>query len=358
MHKQHGEKGETTMNQSGGNTKLIVAGVVGLILGLLLGMLLFWGVFPPKMGNPQTYDLADEAKIKYVKLAADSYALDKNLARAQEFLSGWSVEEEQQAISGAIASYEDEGRSDKMQKMNDLQLALGLTAQPTPAGATATPGVEPQAAPSKGLWERLRYWCLLSALILLVLVLGAIGFRFAMQRRAPQGATVPIARPSRPSEVEAPLPEEWKGVGQPPLGHFITTYKLGEDNYDESFSIETPTGEFLGECGVSISELIGKGEPDSVTAFEVWLFDKSDIRTVTKVLMSDYAYNDEQLRARLAPKGEAVLAEVGVPFVLETTGLQVQATISDLEYGEGQTPPRSFFRQLTLGLVAMAKQTE
>jgi len=191
-------------------------------------------------------------------------------------------------------------------------------------------------------------------LVLLVLILGAIGSRLAMQRRAAQ-AVRPVYEEG---EEEAPFPEEWRGIGQPPLGHFITTYKLGEDTYDESFSIETPTGDFLGECGVGISELIGKGEPDNVTAFEVWLFDKSDIRTVTKVLMSDHAFNDEQMRARLSPKGEAVLAEVGVPFVLETTGLQVQATVTDLQYGEGETPPRSFFRQLTLGLVAMAKPAE
>jgi len=350
------------MNQGGGNTKLIVAAVGGLIVGLLLGMLLFWGVFPPKMGNPQTYDLAEEAKIQYVKLVADSYALDRDLNRVEQFLASWSDEERQQAIGGAIASYQAEGLNDRVQKLNDLQLVLRLTPLPTPAGATATPGGEAEqpAAPSKGLWDRLRYPCLVFALVLLVFVLGAIGFRFAMQRRAAQapGGTVTVARPSRPSEAAAPLPEEWKGVGQPPLGHFITTYKLGEDTYDESFSIETPTGEFLGECGVGISELIGKGEPDSVTAFEVWLFDKSDIRTVTKVLMSDYAFKDEQMRARLAPKGEAVLAEVGVPFTLETTGLQVQATVSDLQYGEGQTPAGSFFRQLTLGLVAMAKPTE
>jgi hypothetical protein len=346
------------MNQGGSNTKLIIAAVVGLILGVLLGMLLFWGVLPPKMGNPQTYDLAEEGKIQYVKLAADSYALDRDLTRVEQFLYGWSPEEEQQAFSGAIASYEAEGRSDKVQKLTDLQTALGLTLAPTPAGATATAGVEPQATPSKGLVQRLKIPCLVFVLVLLVLVLGAIGFRFAMQRRAAQTGTMPAIRPVRPTEAEVPLPEEWKGVGQPPLGHFITTYKLGEDTYDESFSIETPTGEFLGECGVGISELIGKGEPDNVTAFEVWLFDKSDIRTVTKVLMSEYAYNDEQMRARLAPKGEAVLAEVGVPFTLETTGLQVQATVSDLQYGDGQTPPNSFFRQLTLGLVAMAKSAE
>jgi hypothetical protein len=149
--------------------------------------------------------------------------------------------------------------------------------------------------------------------------------------------------------------EEWEGVGQPPLGHFFTTYQLGEDTYDESFSIETPMGEFLGECGVGISETIGVGDPDKVTAFEVWLFDKSDIRTVTKVLMSSYAFQDESLRTKLASKGEAVAAQPGSPFFLETSGLQVRVDVSELVYGEGDLPPESFFSKLTVELVAMAK---
>jgi hypothetical protein len=154
------------------------------------------------------------------------------------------------------------------------------------------------------------------------------------------------------------LPEEWEGTGQPPLGHFITTYRLGEDAYDESFSVETPMGEFLGECGVGVSEILGVGEPDKVTAFEVWLFDKTDIRTVTKVLLSEYAYHDEALRAKLAPKGEPVLAALGEPFLLETTGLQVQVEVTELEYGEGNLPPQSFFEKLTVELVASTKSGE
>jgi hypothetical protein len=133
---------------------------------------------------------------------------------------------------------------------------------------------------------------------------------------------------------------------------------LGEDTYDESFSIETPMNEFLGECGVGISETIGVGDPDKVTAFEVWLFDKSDIRTVTKVLMSEYAYNDDSLRAKLASKGDAVLAEPGSPFTLETSGLQVRVDVSELVYGQGQAPSNSFFSKLTVELVAMAKPAE
>ena len=51
----------------------------------------------------------------------------------------------------------------------------------------------------------------------------------------------------------------------------------------------TPEGEFLGECGMGISDATGIGDADQVTAFEVWLFDKNDIQTVTKEVMSAHA---------------------------------------------------------------------
>jgi len=324
---------------------LIIGGVVGLVLGLLLGMVLFWGVWPVEWEDAHSYDLAPEAAADYMALVADSYALDKDPASAAKYLEGWTLEEEQQAVADAIAMYEAMARPDKVVRVEDLAMVLGI-----PTTGTVTP-VEP-TAPSQGLLERLRIPCLVFFVVLLVLVLAWIAFRMAMKRRAVPEA--PVQGGIR--AVPAPPPaEEWKGVGQPPLGHFLTTYQLGEDTYDESFSIETPTGEFLGECGMGISETIGAGDPDKVTAFEVWLFDKSDIRTVTKVLMSEYAFHDDSLRARLASKGEAVLAEPGSPLLLETSGLQVRVDVTDLIYGGEELPPNSFFSKLTVELVATAK---
>src|SRR5262249_3038450 len=135
-------------------------------------------------------------------------------------------------------------------------------------------------------------------------------------------------------------------AGEMPLGHFVTTYKLGDDGYDTSFSIETPNGEFLGECGVGISDVVGEG-PQKVTAFEVWLFDKNDIKTVTKVLMSDYAYNNEAIRKKLQARGDAVLSQRGSEIALETDALRVNAMVSDMAYGSGGTP-QSFFSKLTI----------
>jgi hypothetical protein len=326
-------------------SNLIVGVVVGLVLGVLLGMALFWGLFPVQWTDAQSYDLAPEARAQYIGLVADSYRLNRDPARAAEYLEAWTPEEKQQAFADAVALYEGEGRPDQVQAIKDLQLVLGV-------------GEAPPVLPTEtaGLWDRVRVPCMVFVIVLLVLVLGWIGYQQAVKRRATAPVAGPVPVPQRAPAV--PRAEEWEGVGQPPLGHFFTTYQLGEDTYDESFSVETPMGEFLGECGVGISETIGSGEPDKVTAFEVWLFDKSDIRTVTKVLMSEHAFHDDSLRAKLASKGEAVLTQPGVPFSLETSGLEVRVEVAELEYGDGNAPPHSFFSKLTVELVALAKPAQ
>jgi hypothetical protein len=152
---------------------------------------------------------------------------------------------------------------------------------------------------------------------------------------------------------------DFQAIGtEPPLVQFMTTYLHGDDLYDDSFSIETPSGEFLGETGVGISETLTTTEAKNVTAFEVWLFDKNDIRTVTKVLMSDHAFNDDALRARLAPKGEAVQAEPGKRVTLETASLRVQARIVDLSYTGGPLPPNGAFDRITIELAAWKKDAQ
>jgi hypothetical protein len=107
---------------------------------------------------------------------------------------------------------------------------------------------------------------------------------------------------------------------------------------------------------VGISESIGTDSPKNVTALEVWLFDKNDIRTVTKVVMSDHAFFDEALKAKLAPKGEPVLARENETVVLETASLIINAEIRDMQYGAGTLPPQSYFDQITIELSAWAKE--
>jgi hypothetical protein len=171
---------------------------------------------------------------------------------------------------------------------------------------------------------------------ILLIVIWVIGFH--LLRRLPEMRRV--------EEVEEPEP----------LGRFIAHYSLGDDRFEKVFDIKTPLGEDLGDCGVVISEIIDKGPPAKVTAFELWLFDKNDIRTVTKVLMSEYAYNDDLLRTRLARKGDLVLAEPGRRMILETATLEVEAEVMRMNYDEKASPPRSYFTDLEIELIARAKE--
>jgi hypothetical protein len=142
-----------------------------------------------------------------------------------------------------------------------------------------------------------------------------------------------------------------------PIARFRTSYTRGHDNYDDSFSIENANGDFLGECGVGISDTVGGSIPKNVTAFEVWLFDKNDIRTITKVIMSDHAFFDEALKAKLAPKGEPVLARRGETIVLETATLIINAEITELDYGPAaDQADASYFERFTIELSAWAKE--
>ena len=142
----------------------------------------------------------------------------------------------------------------------------------------------------------------------------------------------------------------------PPVAHYVTSYVIGDDLFDDSFSIDSPSGEFLGECGVGISETIGVGDPKKVTAFEVWMFDKNDIQTVTKVRMSPHAFNDPGFRSKLEAKGELVAMEPQKQIVLETQTLQMIATVSDMQYGQGTLPEGSYFDRVTLELAIWSKK--
>lgn len=319
---------------------LILGLAAGLVVGVLLGMLLFWGAFPVEWTDAHPYDLSLKAKADYVALVADSYSLDKDVGRAQRMLQGWTVEELQNAFGDAKWQYEALDMMSQAQRVDDLATVLVI---PEPA---PTPPEEPT-----GLLDRLRVPCLVFVIVLLVLVLGWIGYRILTQRRGEARRTAPVPMPG----PYVPDYQRMEAADESALGHFVTTYRLGEDTYDESFAIETPMGDFLGECGVGISEVAGAAEPGKVSAFEVWLFDKSDIRTVTKVLMSEAAFDDEELRSKLASKGEAVMAQPNAPFSLETSGLEVHVNVSELEYDQASPDVSSVFAKLTVELVTMAK---
>lgn len=319
-----------------------VIGVIALILGLILGILYAWVINPVEWTDADITHLRADLQEDYLRMAIDSYAYNKDAALATERYNQLGALGEQ-TLAAVVANPENV----KPEDITAFTVAVGA-APPLIPGVTA----EPEEAESGGRLSRILLPLL--CVVLLILIAGLV-FWFIYRGRATR---TPGAAPVKPAPEQS-RQEEWPAytpVGEEaPMIQFMASYRLGDDLFDDSFSVDSPAGEFLGECGVGISETIGVGEPKRVTAFEVWLFDKNDIQTVTKVLMSAHGFLDESARQRLAAKGEPVLAEPGTESVLETQTLRLVARVVDLGYGEGALPEHSFFDRLILELAVWPK---
>jgi len=330
--------------------KTLVALIGGGVLGLLLGLLIAWILWPVQWTNATPSHLRSDFQEDYIAWVAEQYASSGDLETASTRLGVEFWEE------GELAA-----KLEELAQARGGQTAIRLRAlaQALEVGPVATSEAqepEPTSEPTGGIGTRSVAMVCGVALLVVAVIAGGL-YLFNRLRQSQAEATV-----SGPdmgvSAGLRPIEEVSWGPGGPPLAQFVTTYALGDDHYDPSFSIELENGEFMGECGVGVSETIGVGAPNKVTAFEVWLFDKNDIRTVTKVLMSDYAFHDEALRTKLAPKGEPVLAEVDQELVLETKTLRVRARVVEVGYGEGNLPADSFFEKLTIDLAAWVTPVE
>lgn len=325
-----------------GGRRALYGVVVGFVVGLLIGWVaLGWWIAPIQWTDAGPANLHPDFRKVYVRAVADSYSIHGNADLAKTVLDAtkWEEGELEKVIGELKAETQDEGQ---VQRLDNLAQALAIS---------TTAGVEPTTeAPTEkpSLISNLLPLCGGFLVIVFVVVVAWLVLRVVRGRGA-EGALARVEEAISPEMAEA-MP-----TGAV-LGHFITSYALGNDHYDDSFSIETDAGEFLGECGVGIGETLGVGSPDKVTAFEVWLFDKNDIRTETKVLMSAHAFDDDALRSKLAPKGEPVLAEPGQVITLETASLQVTARITEMEYGDDGMPEDSFFSRISVELVASMKQ--
>jgi hypothetical protein len=327
---------------------LIVVGIVAGIIGLGLGLLVGWGIWPVQWTDAGPQHLSERDQQTYLRALADVHAFDNNRDRVHDALGRW--EEADQAICELAAESPDPA---EVARFNSLAAVLNNQGCPGVVGVAPVvpPPAQPEPEPVRTLGS-LVLPCLLG--LLLVGLLGAIFLIWTRQQTSARD----VGHAYYSDMPEAPPMLSGGGEDQraTPIARFQSSYSRGYDTYDDSFSIENANGDFLGECGVGISESIGADSPKNVTAFEVWLFDKNDIRTVTKVIMSDHAFFDEAIKAKLAPKGEPVLARLNETVVLETASLIINAVITELEYGSGPLPPQSYFERFTVELSAWSKE--
>lgn len=341
----------------------LYAGIAGLVIGLIIGWFVIgWGIWPVEYEGAGPADMRFEEKVQYLRTAIEAYGGNQDVAKAASRYN--ALGEEAAAALQEVAQNPGELSAGLV---SSFTLAVGGEAVSEQPAGTAAPGVTAAAteqAPAAVVTEAaeeeeeggsfVRSLLPILCVITLVLAAALIAVYFLRSRSVASGVPTP-AMEARQAARQAAWSDYTTEGSEPPMAQFMASFKLGDDLFDDSFSIDSPAGEFMGECGVGISETIGVGDPKKVTAFEVWMFDKNDIQTVTKVLMSAHAYNDDATRQRLAAKGEPVLVEPGTETVLETQTLQMVARIVDTGYGDGALPPESYFERFIVELAIWPK---
>ena len=352
----------------------LVAFIAGLIIGLVV---LGWGLFPVQYTGTDPSGLVPEYQAIFIRNAAEVYSWDNNQEKLRLALSGWGGDALACELAQTPVDAGDQARLVAAATIVNGQGCAGLAAAgvATVPGAAVTAVTGQEAAAATGSSTLLPL--LLGGLLLFLLLLAGLYVwnrrrtlleggeagetEYAQSTPVAKSASRPAARPTMTGTTAgAAAPATVVLSPEPaavPIARFRTAYTRGHDTYDDAFSIENANGDFLGECGVGISESIGASAPKNVTAFEVWLFDKNDIRTITKVIMSDHAFFDDALKAKLAPKGEPVLARENETIVLETATLIINAEITEMDYGESSDlPDASYFDRFTIELSAWAKE--
>ncbi len=368
---------------------LIIGVVFGLIIGLIIGLTWAWNVQPVTYsGGAYPNEMSNAFQKMYVQAVAEAYMSTRDAGAAAERLSAFSVPEKVKLLAETNKAFSAAGRAadatltgelaEALMKQegwspdavsqglidtaaaNDFAVRLGqIAGAPQPQTGVNPPAspVQPPAAgagttgsaPEKS--SKFSFGRLLLIILFLLLAVGLIAVlisRLRKPRRRRAGVTPP---PMDMPQYEA-MPDAPEGMVQ--LRHWVDTYSLGNDNYEASFSVENDEGRFIGECGMGILDGFASGSPKKVLAFDVWLFDKTDIRTISVPVMSEFAFNDEVLRSKLPPLADPILAEEGKTFDLETQSLLVRARILELNYGDGP-PDNSYFASLKVSLTAYLK---
>ncbi len=364
----------------------VAAGLAGLLLGLLIGY-----AVPVPWTNASAENLRPDLRVEYLRNAITTYTLTGDKLKAMQAYAELGEKSEETLME--LTTNPGFLNSEQIQRFSTainapLPESGSVLATPSTTLQDGTEilvdGVPKEEGTNSLLWVGLG--------LLGVLIIGAglaywfyfreHGFNFgtpslhqaATENKLPPAAVkrqaVPVAVQRAPvKEVEEPKPPAQRASvfangsgngngnanGSKPVAQFMSTYMFGDDRYDESFIFDAPNGAFLGECGISISDLIGVGEPKKISAFDIWLFDKNDIQTITKVIMSKHAYNDPNIRQRLEIRGEPILAETGKLFRLETATLRMEGRIVDVSYGDLPLPEDSYFQRNTIELAVYRK---
>lgn len=361
---------------SGGPVKTLVAFAVGLLIGLVV---LGWYVFPVQWTKAGPGDLAGGYREDYLAMVAESFARNGNAGLARNRLRTFDAA----AINQAAEALNKQGLVVEAQQVRALSgLVPGapvaaVATQTTAPAVRVTPGAPPAVPLIPGtqagssLLSRLGLIaavCVGTALV----VTGAAMFVIWLARRRSRlplpertsgpaevkpAAAAPIRVPPRDRALVVRPSPGWE-IGEVGLGESVATeYVPGEVRYRESYQIKDVKDETVGECGVRIAETLNVPDRTRPSAFDVWLYDRLDDRTVKAVILTDHAYGERAQRRQLAGNGQPIQPVAGKILILETANLHLEAELVDFEYGQTTDPgAQPFFDRFVVQLTPTQRE--
>lgn len=320
--------------------------IILLLLGAVIGMIWGYSINPVIFTGANPHRLNQAAQDQWVKMVAVGFDTQSRYG-IEDIPTLLNQIEDPYATIQRLINESSPGSADQ-QALQTLLAALGtmdLSGTPMPRSAGTLSDV-------LGLLLPLILLLVLTPILVVVWRLliypnVVAGMREAIRvRRDPEYAAV---RNREKAEIAA-LQEQKRllvemkkqstadvELGQPVM-QVLKVYSPGR-HYDESDEIELPHdqgGDFLGQCGSSIPEVLN-GDP---LAIEVWLFDMQATmrKDVKKLFLTPLAASDPNIRARLSSDDlldvhESVIVEPGAKLVLDTDTLRVQAEFVSVEIG-------------------------
>ncbi|MEN8243237.1 MAG: hypothetical protein ABFS17_15100, partial [Chloroflexota bacterium] len=205
----------------------LIAFVVGTLFGLIA---LGWGAFPLQWTDASPSQLADQYKLDYLNMVVDSFTLRNDMTRAQQRIS--QVGDDAPKFLQAMANNPTDVLSEATIKMFSEYYPV--------EGGAVVPGVEtdpnqPEVEDSEGK-SNTGNILLVSCAAVLVLAAILVGVYFMKSRgRTSTGMTAAMRAQEFTRQAEQ---TDYQAMGKDqPIAQWMTTYLLGDDLFDDSFSI-------------------------------------------------------------------------------------------------------------------------
>ena len=248
--------------------KLFIALTIGLTAGVLLGLVYGYVINPVEWVDAPMEVTRRDVQEDYLRMAIDSYQAHGNdlmaITRWQEL--GIDANEVLNAIKYSPG---DQG----WEAILDYEKAVTIQdARPVEVACETLP-----------VTDNRFYIYLWAGTTLLVIGLAVFFYIQAQPQTIGQGSKPipvfkiresvkppPAKRPRQDQAEKTLVSEKERYRKNPPLANHIWSFVMGDDEYEETYSINSNRGHFLGECGIAIAKTMDKSSPRRATAFDIW----------------------------------------------------------------------------------------